>query len=393
MNLAVRRSSFRPMPCRPEMPVGDNHRAPIPVRIALLAARSSIHTVRWANALAERGHEVHLISSHQGGDHLLEGVTTHYLPFPAPLGYGANAVFLRRILRRLRPELLHAHFASGYGTLGNLSRYRPFVLSVWGTDVYEFPGKSFLHRRIVASNLRSADWVCSTSQVMAAQTRKVTPIERLTVVPFGIDVERFSPNASDSDVITIGTVKTLAPKYGIDILLRAFAEVRRTVSERSPGPSHRLRLLIVGGGPDRGKLQALAEELGLADCSEFIGPVPHSAVPDWLNRLDVYVAASRLDSESFGVAPLEASACAVPVVVSDVGGLPEVVRSGTTGIIVERENVIATAGAILRLVENKALRRKMGEAGRRHVLEHYQWSSNIESMEAVYHDVLSRPRI
>jgi glycosyltransferase involved in cell wall biosynthesis len=368
------------------------------MKLALLSARSDIHTVRWVNALADRGHDVHLFTMHPGGDPLREEVEVHELRFSAPLGYFLNAWSLRRQLRRLRPDVFHAHFASGYGTLGRLSGHHPFVLSVWGRDVYEFPYRSWVHRKVLQANLRKADYVCSTSHVMAEQTRSLCPnLDEITVTPFGIDKTRFEPKpdqSSPAGVITMGTVKKLRPKYGIDVLLRAFARARDQWQRRrqveQEGAMDTLRLLIVGKGPQRDQLEALSRRLGIREATTFTGAVPHAEVPAYLNRLDVYAAVSRSESESFGVAILEASACGRPVVVSDVGGLPEVVEHETTGLIVERENPEATAEALLSLAGDAALRAELGNAGRRHVLDHYEWESNVSLMEEeVYRRIAS----
>ena len=104
-------------------------------------------------------------------------------------------------------------------------------------------------------------------------------------------------------------------------------------------------------------------------------------MPAWLNRLDIYAAPSRLDSESFGVAVIEASACALPVVVSDVGGLPEVVRDGETGLIVPRDDVPALQAALKRLVLDAALRERLGQGGRAHVEREYEWGHCVDLME------------
>jgi glycosyltransferase involved in cell wall biosynthesis len=359
------------------------------MRLAMLAARNSIHTVRWANALSERGYTVHLISQHQGGDPLHATVRFYQLPAKGFSGYFLNAPKVKRLLAGIEPDLVHAHYASGYGTLGRLSGFHPFVLSVWGTDVYDFPYKSFLHRRLMAGNLQAADWVCSTSQVMARQTRKLWPgLKNMTVTPFGIDVNQFQPSAVSrqpsaiSHNITIGTVKTLRAKYGIDLLIRAFAKVRQQL----PDLADRLRLLIVGGGPQQAELEALATQLNLSDYTTFSGPVRHAEVPGYLRQLNIYIAASR--DESFGVAVVEASACGLPVIVSNVGGLPEVVEDGVTGLVVENENSSALAEAMICLVKSPALRRQMGAAGRRRVLEHYRWEDNVTTMEAVYQAVM-----
>ncbi len=362
------------------------------MKIAFLAGRNAVHTVRWVNALVERGNEVHLITLHPAGDEVDARVALHLLPFGGRIGYFLNASRVRRILQDIEPDLLNVHYASGYGTLGRLCGFHPAVLSVWGSDVYDFPEKSFLHRGQVVRNLRSSDHICSTSKVMAERTRSLLLEEcRISVTPFGVETDLFAPRKVEdaADCITVGTVKKLGSKYGIDILIRAFALLTGKGSKRDPDLAHRLRLLIVGEGPERTALEKLTQDLGIASQCEFAGSVPHREVPSLLNRLNVYVAVSRLDSESFGVAVLEASACGLPVVVSDVGGLPEVVIEGETGLVVERENPEATASALEELVFDDEMRKKMGEAGRNHVIRNYEWTACVRRMERVYEKVVS----
>jgi glycosyltransferase involved in cell wall biosynthesis len=201
--------------------------------------------------------------------------------------------------------------------------------------------------------------------------RLVPDIGEIAITPFGVDLERFSPAPRpENRPLTVGIVKSLAPKYGVDLLVRAFAGL-------PPG----CRLLIVGDGPQRAGLEALTRELDIAERTEFAGAVPHADVPRWLNRLDIYTAPSRLDSESFGVAVIEASACALPVVVSDAGGLPEVVRDGETGLVVPRDDVPALQAALLRLVHDAPLRERLGRAGRAHVTRAYAWAHCVDLME------------
>ena len=361
----------------------------------MLANAASIHTVRWADALAERGVDVHLATLHSPAPTLSRRVTIHRLRFGAPYGYFLDAWALRALLRRLRPDLLHTHYASGYGTLGRLSGYRPHVLSVWGADVYDVPTYSAFHRRLVVGNLLAADRLCSTSQVMAVQTARLLPgVRRIDVTPFGIETSRFKPQPGlrSSGTLTIGTVKTLAPKYGIDSLLEGFAATRTCLRQTDPILANQLRLRIVGEGPQRGELQELARGLGIDKVTHFVGKVPHDLIPRELNRLDIYVAMSRLDSESFGVAIVEASACGLPVVVSNVGGLPEVVENGKTGVVVPKENPQALAQVLARLALDAEQRALLGHNGQLHVKQRYEWSDNVSQMLQVYEELLDTRR-
>jgi glycosyltransferase involved in cell wall biosynthesis len=184
--------------------------------------------------------------------------------------------------------------------------------------------------------------------------------------------------------VVIGTVKTLAPLYGIDVLIQAFAHVCEQLKQ--DGISKSLKLRIVGGGPDADMLLDLARRLGISDQVDFVGRVDHAQVPEELKMLDIYVALSR--RESFGVAVVEACACGVPVVVSDVGGLPEVVRDGITGFVVPSEDYVAAAAVLRRLVDNDDLRHQIGRAARAHVERLYDWNQSIQMMIDCYRRVL-----
>lgn len=366
------------------------------MNVALLADRSDIHTVRWVNGLVDRGYEVDLITMHSGGDPTRSEVSVHHLDWGAPLGYYANTWQLRGRLKKIEPNVFHAHFASGYGTLGRLGGMHPYVLSVWGRDVYEFPYRTPLHRRILLKNLRAADHLCSTSHAMAEQTRALcNQTVPISITPFGVDTTAFSPDGEDRrkqlqldrEALVIGTVKKLDEKYGIDTLIRSFAQLRTRLCAENEQLANSLRLVIVGDGPLRSELESLVQSLEIESVTTFVGSVPHADVPSYLRTLDVYVAVSRADSESFGVAVIEASSCGCPVVVSDAGGLPEVVEKEETGSVVPCENPAVTSEAIERLARDSQLRTTMGEAGRKRVIDRYEWSTCLDQMEAVYENI------
>ena len=362
----------------------------MPLRVALLGPANSIHVQRWAAALVERGHAVCVLSQHRCDPTLLAPkADVHWLPHEGTLGYFTNALALRRHLARWRTDILNVHYASGYGTTAALAGFVPTLMSVWGSDVYVFPHQSRIKGWLLRRNLRRATALAATSRAMAEQVRRLTP-ERgeIAITPFGVDLSRFSPAPSRtaSSSITLGIVKSLAPQYGLDLLLHAFAGLCADAQVRAAYVD--CRLLVVGGGPQREALAQLAGQLGIADRTQFVGPVAHAEVPRWLHQLDIFAAPSR--SESFGVAVIEAGACGLPVVVSDAGGLPEVVVDGQTGIVVPCNDVPALQAALKRLVLDPALRERLGRHGRAHVEREYEWGRCVERMEALYVDTIRR---
>lgn len=350
------------------------------LKIALLAPANSTHTIRWANGLNKKGLKVIVISAHSKDTSNIEfdkNVTLHILNYKAPLGYVLGVYELRKILKDFQPDLLNAHYATGYGLLANLSGFKPLLLSVWGSDIFNFPKKSFLHKWLLKNNLKNATAIASTSYVMADEVKKIYPHNKIFITPFGIDTSLFFPqnNNSNSDCLVIGTVKTLSHIYGIEYLIKAFALclAKTTIP---------IKLEITGSGKDLPKLIKLCENLKITDKVVFNGFIAHNKIPDILNKIDIFVALSL--EESFGVAVLEANACGKPVVVSNAPGLSEVVIDGVTGFIVPKEDYKSSADAIMKLVQDHTLRYNMGRNALTNVLEHYTWEKSIDLMVSSY---------
>ena len=363
-------------------------------RVLILSDSSSDHTKRWVKATAERGHKVALFSlNDMDADYYqnLEGVTLYaHNIFGTLKDQKTNGTIeklnylkpyraLKRCIREFKPDIVHAHYATSYGLLGVLSGFHPLIISLWGSDAYLFPKVSWLHRKLLEFNLSRADRILSTSHCMAREISKYTD-KKIFVTPFGVDENRFVPAKSKDEKkeFVIGTVKALSAIYGIDTLIDAFAIVVRE------NPAMKLRLVIAGDGTERNNLEKQAQDLGLADKVTFLGRISNEDVAVLLSNLDVYVALSRSDSESFGVAAVEAMSCGVPVVVAAADGFKEVVPDMVAGYIVPKNDARAAADRISYLLNNRTIAKEMGEAGRKHVLDNYTWTSSVDTMMDIY---------
>src|SRR5690606_32583118 len=292
---------------------------------------------------------------------------------------------VKEIIKLLKPDILHAHYASSYGLIGALTGFHPYIISVWGADIYHFPNYSFIHKGIIKYNLQKADKILSTSKVMKEEIKKYTHKE-ICVTPFGIDVERFLPkkvnSLFNSNSLVIGTIKALEKKYGIEYLIKAFRILKDDFPDKS------LKLLIVGKGSQEIYLKNIVKEFNLENDTIFTGYIKPEEIPEYHNMLDIFVSVSIDKSESFGVAVLEAGACGKPVVVSNIGGLPEVVDHEKTGYIVEPQNHIDLSNALKKLIINSRLRNKLGENGRAKVVKEYNWVNCVNQMISIYQEML-----
>ncbi|MBG9544700.1 glycosyl transferase family 1 [Cytobacillus firmus] len=356
------------------------------MKVLILAPSRSIHTHKWALFYKNKGIDVKVVtfSDHFSAENAKD-IDTITLPklLPGKLSYISSVFALKKVLKSFQPDILHAHYVSSYGFVGALANYKPFYVSVWGRDIFQFPQQGGVNRKIVEYTLSKADVICSTSHIMAKETNKYTD-KKVYVTPFGVDMDKFRPmpEFKTEGKVTFGTVKALSDKYGIGDLIKAFARIYKEKSNSE--------LLIVGDGPQRAEYEQLTRDLGIDHVTEFTGRVPNDKVPEYINKMDVFGVPSTEDSESFGVAAVESMACGVPAVVSNVGGLPEVVLEGKTGFVVPKENPEELAKAMLHLADNKEKSIEMGHAGIEHVKANYNWTDNANGMLDLYEQTLNK---
>jgi len=204
------------------------------------------------------------------------------------------------------------------------------------------------------------------------------PAGRVQLCYNGIDLKQFQagtsprPTALPPDALVIGVVCALRPEKGLSTLLKAFAEVRKSRAG--------LKLAIVGSGPMREPLQAEARALGIWDDCVFEPST--SLVTEWLRAIDIFVLPSL--SEAFSNSLMEAMACGCCAVASNVGGNPELVRDGETGLLFEAREAAGLASALRTLIENEPLRRRLRTAGARMLHERFSIQASAERMGEIF---------
>lgn len=358
------------------------------MKICFLAPANSAHTIKWCSYFVSQGHEVHVLSFTQGQ---IPGVQIHEIRSNASasggdlqkLAYLTKAGQVRKLVRSINPDIINAHYATSYGTVAALAGLKNTVVSVWGSDIYEFPKKSPLHRALLKFSLAKAKYLFSTSKAMAEEAKQYTK-KKFEITPFGVNMDLFSPekrDRNDNDFVA-GTVKSLAPAYGIDVLLKAAAIIK------NEQPQIPLKLRIAGKGPAEDEYRALAADLGIEDITTWLGFIPQErAAVEWAN-MDVAVVCSN--SESFGVSAVEAQSCGCPVVVSDIPGLMEATNPGVTSMVMPRKNERALADALISLYRDETRRKEMGAAGRAYVARNYELAACFRKVEERFWGICGR---
>lgn len=366
-------------------------------KVLILSDINSAHTQRWVTAIANSGYEIGIFTlSFPVGDWYKslanvkvlysskKEVTTFSKGSFSKVKYIKVVPELKKVIQIFKPDILHAHYATSYGLIGALSKFHPYIISAWGSDVMDFPNKGYFHKKVLQYNFKKADRILATSIAIKDAIATVSDV-KVNVIPFGIDSSVFLPMEVKSifpkDTLVIGTIKSLELIYGIDVLIRAF----KIVSDRHSAIE--MKLLIVGGGSKEQAFKTMVKELDLDQKVVFTGKIAYNLVPSYHNMIDVFVNVSR--NESFGVAVIEASASEKPVIASNIGGLREVVVNNVTGFLIEPKNEGQLVEAMDKLITNKSLRLEMGVKGRAFVKEKYEFSLNLKDTIHLYEQLIS----
>jgi glycogen(starch) synthase len=220
---------------------------------------------------------------------------------------------------------------------------------------------------------------------MLEDVRRLAPeiSDRSSVIYNGLEMPELAPEPLPFEAPTLLCAGRVVRDKGFDVAVSAFATVRR----RFP----KARLVIAGDGPARAELEQQAAEMGVREAVDFLGWVPPEKIPALMNSATLALVPSRW-REAFGLVALQAMQMARPVVASDVGGLPEVVAHGETGLVVPKEDPEVVAQAVTRLLENPSLAQEMGAAGRRRASLLFGFDRYLEEHEILYRRLLKETR-
>ncbi len=338
-------------------------------------------------ALAEKGHEVHLMSYGNPirltrdlpGIHYHQVVVQEYPLFRYPPYALALSAKMAEVVEESNLDILHVHYAIPHAASAIMARSMcrssnvRVVVTLHGTDI-TIVGNDPAYRRVTRYCIEEADAVTAVSQSLAEETTNSLSVDApITVVSNFVDLNRFRrPEGRGPIEPTCLHVSNFRPVKRVMDLVRAFSiAVDRGVEGR---------LVLVGEGPDRPAAQALTRDLGVSARVEFRGP--QDDIETILSGASVFALPSEY--ESFGLAALEAMACGVPVLATRTGGVPEVVEDGKTGILCGVGDVESLAAGLCQLLNNPKAAEAMGDAARVRAEERFSLGRVLPKYEAVY---------
>jgi len=364
--------------------------------ICFLGTAASFHMLKWAKYFSERGHNVYLLSwvpaleGYNLGNiklHILKKrFSTEMWPFNTLLNLPFSKKQVQRIIKKIKPDVLNAHYITSYGSLGVLAGFHPLVITVWGSDILITPKKFLPSRWAVKYFLKKADLLtCDAEHMKKAMVRLGASPSKIRIINFGIDTEIFCSRKKDkrlkeklgfSGSKIIISLRNLELVYSIDTLIKAVPLVLKKVPDA--------RFVVVGVGSQESKLKRMAEDMGVSEKIYFAGFIPNEKLPRYLGTADVYVSTSLSDG-GIAASTAEAMSCGLPVIITDVADNKEWVKEGENGFLIPAKNHQMLARRIVYLLKNKKKREEIGVKAREIIRERNNYYKEMKKMEDIYY--------
>ena len=351
--------------------------------ICYLADGQSIHTKRWCNHFSKQGHEIHLITFRNAK---IDNTTVHFVNTGNISVDGGNWKVLlkireiKKILTKIKPDILHAQYATSYGIAGALTGFHPYIITALGSDVLISPNNSILYRLLIKYALKKADWITAMADHMK-ETIISLGIEpnKITTVMFGIDPLIFNhDNRKVSEVkFTITSTRNFEPVYNISLLISAL----NIVKEKIPN----LFLNLIGEGSERNILEKMVNEYGLERNVKFHGKIMQTEIAKILKETNVFVTTSLSDGNN--VSLNEAMACGTISLATDIPANKQWIQEGVNGFLIPTGDPEILANKILYVYENyKELEKKAIPFNDKIIAEKALWSANMAIVESKYRE-------
>ena len=355
------------------------------LKICILGDSRSPQESSYAEGMAKLGHKVHIISP-QGAK--IKGVKVH--PIKTKVHWSVNYLVsyfkVRKILRQIKPDILHGIFVGSLTYLGVLSRFHPFMVTVFGSDVALYgKGKKpmFLRKHIVKSNLRKSDTVqvFDNDSVNYLGRKYNIPRDRFFKLYWGIDPGKTSKKKKKKfDVLFL---RKSEDKYSPYVFIEAMAIVK----QKFPN----VRSMIVKGKNHK-EIDKLIDKEGLKKNIDHVDWVDHSKINDIMNSSLMYVDSfhRKIPGSGFGWTIMESMANELPVILADNPGVSEYIKSGYDGFIYKQGDPKDLAECIIKLLKDKKLRSKIGKNGRKNLINNLNWHKNSLIEEKRYFELVRK---
>lgn len=294
-----------------------------------------------------------------------------------------QAMSLRQVIKRIQPDLIHAGPIQTCALIAILSGFRPILTMSWGYDLMQEVHRNRWYESVTGYVLKRSDYFTCDAKVThdKAVAYGMNP-DHTVIFPWGVDLERFGPKNGQTDnqnnAFTLLCNRAWEPLYGIDVLARAFVKAARGRPE--------LSLTLLGGGSQGAQIRQILLKGGMLERVTFGGQVSQTELPRWYHWADVYISPSHIDGSS--VSLMEALACGLPCLVSDIPGNKEWITEGENGWLFPDGDVDGLATKILQVFDQRKSLPGIGSAARVVAEERANWKKNSAKLMQAYEQAL-----
>lgn len=284
--------------------------------------------------------------------------------------------FLKSLGVCRRCDIIHAHwtFSGLIGVFLKKVHGKPLALTVHGSDINNLPPHGLMKKTSVYV-LKNADKIVAVSNALKDTVTGFGILsDKVKVIPNAVELSDFPPGLKERMGFKILFVGRLVPEKGLEYLIKSMEFIVKEIPQAT--------LTVVGGGPMREELEGLVEGYSMGDKIRFEGMKPHSEILRYLQDTDLFVLSSL--SEGLPLTVLEAMAAGKPVVATNVGGIPDAVIDGESGILVPPKDIDALSKAIISLLGDRVKQIRMGEKARKRSEEKFSWEKIVESVVKIY---------
>jgi|WetSurMetagenome_2_1015567.scaffolds.fasta_scaffold132525_1 L-malate glycosyltransferase len=362
------------------------------MRICFLADAKAIHTYRWIKYFAGKGHNIHLISFEEFPYNPLENLTVHritpiiqtkensFFYFSYIINTMINPFIVKKVIRTINPDILHAHYLTDYGLLGYFTQFHPYVITLWGSDILVAPKKSLFYRTMAKLILNSANLVtCDSVKARDECLIYCKYPENVEIIQWGVDLSVFherKKNSAKHINFTVLSTRDFYTVYNIDTIVQSISYVVKKYPEAK-------FILKNFHGNQEPELRQLATSLNVGENIEFVNKVlEYNELPELLYTADIFVSVPSSDSSSISLH--EAMACGLPAIVSDIPANHEWIIDGWNGFIVPVRNPEKLADAIIQLIEKPDLIKLFSERNVRIVHDRADQEKHMAHMDNLY---------
>lgn len=379
------------------------------MRIFFITSSYPVHDIKFLSSLEERGHDIEVFILRPrklNNNERVKGVKYHINEFLAEyytkyniwykvlyfISFIKTAIILQKQIKLNRPDVIHGGNVQTAGFLTAFLNFHPFLLMPYGSDILIYPDKSHIVRIITKYTINKADAItCDAKKVKNKIIELSSYKKKIVVFPWGVDLKKFNPGVKGTAIksklglknkIILLCNRAHYRVYGIEYIINAMSKIVKG--------NPNVRLLLMGYTPLSNNTltsdyRKMINSLGIEEYVKIIEPVPNDQMPYYITASDIYVSASLSDGTS--VSLIEAMACGLPLVVTNIESNLEWVEDGCNGLLCRTQSASDIAQKILLLLKNDKTRTIMGKRNVSIAKKRANWDKNITKLEKLYSSI------